>query len=138
MKKFFALCIILMLTLSVNAQQSQIYLDYLKKANNQAIKGGTLILTGIGACWGGSVLVKEYGTEPRNPGAHDSHMTMWYPIGLIVMVAGVPLFSVGVSNLIAGSVKKGWAHKHLQVTMVSFKSPGVTAPINGIGFDIRF
>jgi len=50
-----ALILVLLFTffsIPINAQQSKINYDYLNKANKQAIKGGTLILTGIGQLLG--------------------------------------------------------------------------------------
>ena len=147
MKKLIIVLLLSIFTISVNAQQSKIdydYLnktfDYLNKAKKQANAGGILMLTGIGTVVGGGVLESRCGQRqnPSQYGTESHDQTIWLPIGLLVMAGGVAIFSVGVSNLVAGSVKKGWANKHLQMTMVSFRSPGATEPINGIGIKIRF
>jgi hypothetical protein len=142
MKALILVLLLAIMSIPVNAQQSKIYDDYLNNANKQAKRGGTLILTGIGTTVGGGILLAEYGFwyDPPGPNGHVSYSgpTIWCPISIVIIGGGIALFSNGVVSLIAGSVKRGWAQKHLQMSMVSYMSPGATRPINGIGVIIRF
>jgi len=142
MKALILVLLFAFFSIPINAQQSKIYYDYLNKANKQAIKGGTLILTGIGTTLGGVVLLSKYGFWHDPPGLYGhvsySGPTIWCPISIVIIGGGIALFGNGVPRLIAGCVKRGRAHKQLQITTVSFYSPKATESINGIAVMIRF
>ena len=151
LKSLIIILFLATLSIPVNAQQSKIdynYLnknfDYLNKAKKQARIGGVLMLTGIGAVYGGGVLFNRYGqwNEKYGYGPHkaavDYQQTIWYPIGLLVSAGGFAVFGVGVSNLIPGCIKTGRAKRNLKMATVSFRFPGSTDRVNGIGITVRF
>ena len=142
MKKIIILIVIGILTIPINAQQTQENLDYLKNANKMIKTGTTLTLVGVGATIGGAIMLGN-GMGHKYPSTighitSDTYTSTGGVIGAGIMLVGVILTGTGVSTLIVGSIQKGRAQRNLQVTLGSFKSPINNASINGIGLIIRF
>jgi hypothetical protein len=140
MKKLIFVIIIGIFTISINAQQAQLNLDYLQKAKKKVGAGTALIIVGAGTMVVGGVMyfkglndIWDSNTENEIYSNADNAY-----VGLAVMVVGGILTDIGIPFLIVGSIQKHRAERNLQLSMVQFKSPNNHASINGIGLKIRF
>ena len=140
MKRLFILLMIGIFTISINAQQSQLNLDYLQKAKRKVGAGTALIIVGAGTMVVGVVMyfkgLNDIGDS--NTGTEIFSNADNAYLGLAIMVVGGILTDIGIPFLIVGSIQKHRAERNLQLSMVQFKSPNNNALINGIGLKIRF
>jgi hypothetical protein len=140
MKKTLIILILGMFVLPINAQQTQKNLDYLQSAKKKIGIGATLTLVGVGTMVGGAIVYVN-GLNGMENSTTDEALFSNLGTGLgglAIFVVGEILFDVGLPFWIVGSVQKKRANRQLQLTMVNFKSPNNSTPINGIGFKISF
>jgi hypothetical protein len=141
MKKFFTLLIISIFTISINAQQTQANLNYLKSARKKIGAGTTLMIVGGGTIVGGSFLFTKGSAEINaDPDFMDNSYDGTAEVigGLACMITGAVLMEIGIPFLIVGGVQKGRANRRLHMTMVNFKTPNSRASINGVGLKLNF
>jgi hypothetical protein len=141
MKKILILIVIWLLTIPLNAQQTQQNRAYLERGKKNIRTGITLTAVGAGVTIAGVVMFTSGLGVPDNPGlpgSKDQHTSTLGIVGYYLMPAGVIIFGVGVPFLISGSIQKGRAQKNLRISLVNFKSPISSASINGIGIKMRF
>jgi hypothetical protein len=141
MKKFFTLLFISIFTISINAQQTQANLNYLKSAKKKVRAGTTLLIVGGGTIIGGAILMSKGSAEiSADINSDDSSLAGTGEVlgGLVCIIAGSVIMDVGIPFLVVGSVQKGKANRRLKMTMVNFKSPNSRASITGIGLKLNF
>jgi hypothetical protein len=141
MKKFFTLLFISIFTISINAQQTQANLKYLKSAKKKLRAGTTLMIVGGGTIIGGGFLMSKGSAEINaDPDYMDNSYDGTGEVlgGLACIIAGAVIFEVGIPFLVVGAVQKGRANRRLHMTMVNFKTPNSRASINGIGLKLNF
>ena len=131
----------MILTIPLNAQNSQKDQDYLRRGKKNIKTGLTLTAVGAGLTIGGIVLFTnglDVPDSPGLPGSKDQHMSTGGIIGYFIMPVGVIIFGAGIPFLISGSIQKGRAQRNLQISLVNFKSPIYSSSISGIGLKVRF
>jgi uncharacterized membrane protein YidH (DUF202 family) len=141
MKKIFLLIVIGISTFSLNAQQAQADLDYLKSSRKEIKIGTALTIAGAGTAIVGTLMfVNGTRTYPSTPGhiTKDTYTSTEGIIGYVLMPAGVILIGIGIPVLIAGCLHKSRAQRNLQMSLVNITTPINCASINGIRLSIRF
>jgi hypothetical protein len=140
MKKLILVLIIGLFTISINARQTQLNLDYLKNAKKKVGAGIALITVGAGTTVVGGVKYFKglNGIWDNSSGTEIDSISDNAYLGLAIMVVGGILTDIGIPYLIVGSIQKHRAERNLQFSMVQFKSPNNHTSINGIGLTIRF
>jgi hypothetical protein len=147
MRKLFTLLFISIFTISLNAQQTQANLNYLKSAKKKVRTGTTLLIVGGGTVIAGAVLYVN-GLSTVASDSYSSSSTYYSDTstdglgaalgGLVCIIAGAVVMEVGIPFMIVGGIQKGRANRRLQMTMVNFKTPYSQASINGVGFKLKF
>ena len=142
MKRVFILLFIAIFSFQLKAQQAQVNIDYVNRAQKKIHTGSVLTLTGAGAMIGGTILfVNGMGQKYPDTVGHitnDTYTSTSGTIGFGIIIIGVSLIGIGVTTVILGGLQKERAQKNLQMTLVSYKIPINSVSINGVGVTIRF
>jgi hypothetical protein len=137
MKKVLILLLIGLFTFSLKAQQNQVNPDYLKNAKKKVRLGATFTILGGVAMVGGitTFIYENVTTDGREGWEKKQNIAN---IGLAVFCVGGIEFCTGLPFWIIGGIQKDRAKRNLKLSLVQFKTPNQSAPVNGFGLTVRF
>ncbi len=147
MKKFYALTLLAVISITVNGQVSnqsdrQGLTSKYETARKVRDVGLTMTISGGGAIVVGSILAKTgldrpYPSRPPFPSS-GHYSTIWGAIGLGMVIIGVPVLVIGIPILAAGASSFHSIKKKYQLSMVEINIPGYYHQAYGFGVKVQF